>query len=84
MSTKAKIFPTGFALALAAVLLSGCGAAGTPTQEPPCERDCANAFVSCLEICGDDGMCRDECMSERSSCAQACAEPPAPAVDAGA
>jgi len=84
MSMKAKIFPFGTGLIIVACLGLGCGAAGAPIQEPPCERDCANGFVTCLEDCGDDGQCRDECMAERSSCSQACGEPPAPPADAGA
>ena len=75
MSTKAKIFPFGTAVILVACFWLGCGAADTPTEESPCERDCANGFVACIENCGDDGLCRDECMVERSDCTQQCRTP---------
>jgi len=85
MSTKAKIFPWVLpVLTLVVGLALGCGAATTPKEESPCARDCANGFVACIERCGDDGACRDECMVERAGCAQDCPPGEAPAADAGA
>jgi hypothetical protein len=83
MSTKAKIFPIGAAALLLGCLAAGCGATATQTPETPCERACADSFVTCLENCVDDDPCRDECMIERSVCEQPCREPPAPAGEAG-
>jgi hypothetical protein len=83
MSIKAKIFPLAASATLLACLGPGCGAAGTKTLETPCERDCADGFVACLENCVDESTCRDECMAERSKCAQECPEPPSASGDAG-